>query len=127
MKNVITFLSVTIVLIALFISGCSDRADITASYKERPPTPLTYTTDIKPFLDANCASSCHSAATHLGSYDLSTYAGVLGNGSDATANVIPGDANSLLITKLAEGHMSVSQANQDLIYEWIVTYMADEN
>ncbi len=127
MKKIITFLSITTMFGALFIIGCSDRADITTSYKERPPTPLTYTTDIKPFLDANCASSCHSTGVKLGNYDLSTYAGVLGNGTDATANVIPGDANSLLITKLAAGHMSVSQANQDLIYEWIVTYMADEN
>lgn len=127
MKTAITFLSVTTALAALFISGCSERADITASFKEMPEVQLTYTTHIKPILDANCASSCHSAALHLGNYDMSTYAGILGNGTDATPNAIAGDANSLLITKLAAGHQGLSQVNQDLIYQWVVDDLLLEN
>ena len=127
MKNVITFLSVTMILVAVSINSCSDREDITASFKERPPIPLTYTADLKPFFDANCAASCHSAGVKLGNYDMSTYAGILGNGTDATPNAIAGDANSLLITKLASGHQGVSQPNQDLIYQWVVDDLLQEN
>ena len=36
---------------------------------------ITYTNDIKPLLDANCATSgCHDAVTHQSGYDYSNYA-----------------------------------------------------
>lgn len=127
MKPIIAFLSITVITAAVFINSCSEREDISAIYLERPPTVLTYTTDIKPFVDANCAATCHSAGSHFGSYDMSTYAGILGNGSDATPNAIAGDPNSLLITKLAGGHQSVSQVNRDMIYQWVVVDSLKEN
>ena len=127
MKNVIAFLTFTLIIAGSYMSGCSEQEDITAIYKERPYEPLTYNTDIKPFVDVNCAAVCHSAATHYGNYDMSTYAGVLGNGSDGTPNAIAGNPSSLLITKLAEGHAGVSQPNQDLIYQWVVVDSLEEN
>lgn len=132
MKQIITLCSVTFIMFMLFINSCSERQGITTVYKERPPAVLTYDTDIKPFLDAACATTCHSAANHFGSYDLSSYSsgafgGVLGNGTDATSNAIAGDPNSLLITKLAGGHQSVSQPNQDMIYQWVVVDSLKEN
>lgn len=35
-----------------------------------------YNADVKPILDANCANSCHSAASHTAGVDLSTYESV---------------------------------------------------
>ncbi|MBL7959091.1 hypothetical protein JNL27_02520 [bacterium] len=126
MKQIITLCSVTFLLFTLFINSCSERQGITTVYKERPPAVLTYDTDIKPILDGSCIG-CHSSGLMLGSYNLSSYAGVLGNGTDATPNAIPGDANSLLITKLAGGHQSVSQPNQDMIFQWVVVDSLKEN
>ena len=122
MKQIIALCSVTLILFMAFINGCSDRQNITSIEKPYvpPETHLTYTTDIKTFLDASCAATCHSAAAHLGNYDLSTYVGVLGVGTDATPNAIAGDESSLLITKLAEGHQSVSSTNQAMIRTWVV-------
>lgn len=34
---------------------------------------VSYTKDVKPIVDANCANSCHSAANHAGGIDLSSY------------------------------------------------------
>lgn len=127
MKQIITFFSITIMAAMLFTNSCSDRQDITTVYHAPPPVPRTYTADIKPFLDASCAASCHSAALRLGNYDLSSYSGVLGNGSDATPNAIAGDPNSKLILQLAAGHQGVSLENQGMIYDWVVLDSLQEN
>jgi len=60
---------------------------------------VTYKLTVGPLLAKRCVS-CHSGAKAEGSYDLSTYAGLLGPGTDTTRNVIPGDATSRLLTKL---------------------------
>jgi cytochrome c553 len=47
-------------------------------------TTPTYTADIKPILDASCASSgCHSASSKAQGYDLSSYAGAVNGASKA--------------------------------------------
>lgn len=37
---------------------------------------VSYESQVKPILDANCATSCHSAANHAAGIDLSTYESV---------------------------------------------------
>ena len=121
----------TILLIMLSImaySGCSESEDIgNVPGPPDPPKPYSYNTDIKAVLDANCASSCHSSGVKLGNYDLSTYAGVLGNGSDATPNAIPGDSNSFLIVQLKLGHQSQDAATIAMIFQWVYQDSCKEN
>nr|MBP6517021.1 hypothetical protein [Chitinophagales bacterium] len=53
------------------IAGC--KKDSITTYDCTGVAP-TYTVDIKPILDANCAtSSCHSATAKKEGYDLSSY------------------------------------------------------
>ncbi len=71
----------------------------------RPPTPAredispTYLGQVKPLFARACVK-CHNAKDPSGNYDLSSYAGCLGPGSDLTRNLILGDAQSVLLTKL---------------------------
>jgi predicted CxxxxCH...CXXCH cytochrome family protein len=44
--------------------------------------------------------SCHSGPTAAGSYDTSSYLGVLGGGTDAVPDALPGDAMSRLLVVL---------------------------
>lgn len=109
-----------IMLSLLAFVGCSESEDIgNVPGPPDPPKPYSYVTDIKAVLDDGCASSCHSTAVKLGNYDLSTYAGVLGNGSDATPNAIPGDSTSLIIVKLKSGHPSVDVSRLAMILQWV--------
>ena len=59
----------------------------------------TYKAMVAPLLKARCVS-CHGGASPSGQYDLSTYRGLLGPGTDTTRNVVPGDRTSRLLTKL---------------------------
>lgn len=81
-------------LAACFLLGCGEvrqDADVTQT--------IAYKESVAPLLAARCVG-CHSGATASGEYDLSTYTGVLGPGTDTTRNVVPGDATSRLLTKL---------------------------
>lgn len=68
--------------------------------------------------------SCHGPAKQEGKYDLSTYAGILGVGSDTTANAIPGDKNSLILSVLqanaAVKEHQVEQTWKDRLTQWVV-------
>lgn len=117
----------TLMALAGLMIGCSDRQSITATYEPPPPPDYyTYVTDIKPLLDASCAvGGCHGGSSPQAGYDLSTYAGVLGNGSDATPNAIAGDANSLIITKVSAmthfAWFNVSDQDKiDKLIQWVV-------
>ncbi len=114
-----------IVIVGLLLS-CSERRGITPSFTS--PETLSYTADMKPMFDASCIT-CHGSTSPSGNYSLATYAGVLGNGSDATPNAIPGDANSLIITKIQSGHSSwASDATKlELLIQWVVEDSLREN
>ena len=115
----------TLMALAGLMIGCSDRQSITAIYEEPPPpTYATYEANMKPLFDASCIV-CHSGGSPSGNYNLSTYAGILGNGSDATPNAIAGNANSLIITMVsAMNHFAwntpADQAKIDLLVQWVV-------
>ncbi len=127
----ILFIGISFALIiALF--GCSDRNSITA-VQPPPPAFATYDANMKPLFDASCAiSGCHAGSSPMGNYNLSSYAGVLGNGSDGTPNVIAGDSASLIITKVKNGthfawNTPTDQYKIDLLIQWIVIDNSREN
>ncbi len=83
------------ILFIVFIGIISVKFLLTSCAKEKAPAPIVpigivlttdcpdtifYSTQIKPFIDINCAtSSCHSASTHAAGYDLSNHANVSAN------------------------------------------------
>ena len=73
MKKIL-FLSAFVAL-TLTIIQCQKETIDTATCTGTTPT---YTTDIKPIMDASCATSgCHSASSKQAGYDLSSYAGTV--------------------------------------------------
>lgn len=104
------------------VGACGDLKDGVVAPTTQPATKQTYTTDIKPVLDANCVS-CHGGATAEGQYDLSTIKGVVGTGIDDVPNAIPGDASSLIVQVAGSGShagASISQSARDAITSWVV-------
>jgi len=69
-------------------------------------TSYTYTTDIAPKMSGLC-NGCHSGTAPPGNYLTDSYTNLFGNGSDNTPNIIPGDANSLFVQKIAGNHHNV--------------------
>jgi len=108
------------------LDSCSERRGITPSFDA--PDFVTYTTDMKPLIDASC-TGCHGGSSPSGNYNLTTYAGILGNGTDAIPNAIPGDINSLIITKIQNGHFAWNgdQPKIDLLIQWVVADSLREN
>ena len=86
-----------------------------------------YHDNMKPIFDAHCIS-CHSGASPLGSYDMTTFDGIRGDGSDAVPNAIAGDAGCLLGLKMTPATVdnmrlyfgADSVALADSVIRWIV-------
>ena len=83
---------------------------------------LTWKDDIEPQVAAAC-SSCHAGATPAGRYDLTSYLGALGAGTDTTANAIAGDATSLLVTTLAPATATPPHAGQAALYATLARWV----
>jgi predicted CxxxxCH...CXXCH cytochrome family protein len=90
----------------------------------------TYRADVAPLLQEKCVG-CHSGDKLGGSYDLSTWRGILGAGSDGlTRNVIPGDDTSLLLTTFGENadndhRWLLSTAELAMLKRWVVDAKAN--
>lgn len=90
----------------------------------------TYLADIVPLLQKKCID-CHGGNAPSGGYDLSSWRGVLGAGSDGlTRNVIPGDDTSLLLATFGEGadydhRWLLSAAELALLRRWVVEAKAN--
>ena len=111
---------VTAALLLTLGSGCGElrsRGDDQAS------AIYNYQTDVAPLLKTACGS-CHAGTAAKGSYDLSSWRGLLGPGSDLTVrNAIPGDKTSALLTALDKGtqHKGLLTASQlTLLTNWVV-------
>lgn len=86
-----------------------------------------YTDQMKSIFDNGCIV-CHSGATPPAGYDLTTFNGIRGNGSDAVPNAIPGDNSCTLATYMQARHNADSlslnptdaAALADSIIRWIV-------
>ncbi len=75
-------------------------------------------------LVAQQCESCHSAEKSEGQYQVSTYLGVLGAGSDDVPNAIAGDATSQLLAVLGpDASLDAHKLAVDelaLLTEWVV-------
>ena len=88
------------------------------------PAGLTYTKDVAPILNVDCAR-CHGPSRRDAGYDMSSYAGVM-------RAVTAGSASSLLIrvtqsNGIMYGELSGNRAQKaQTIHDWIVTYKAQQ-
>jgi Planctomycete cytochrome C len=89
-----------------------------------PGEGLTFGDDIAPLLAANDCLNCHGPTNVQGGYSLASYDAVLGFGSDSVPNVIPGDANSVLVLRTEEGHGDISYQDALTILSWVVDWDA---
>jgi hypothetical protein len=86
-----------------------------------------YHDNMKPIFDLHCVS-CHSGASPSGSYDMTTFDGIRGGGSDAVPDAIAGDAGCFLGLKMIpatannmRGYFGAdSVALADSVIRWIV-------
>ncbi len=77
-----------------------------------------YTDQMKLIFDNNCIS-CHGGPAPTNNYDVTTHAGIRGNGSDGTPNAIAGDSASILVTHMIARH-NISAQMADSITRWVV-------
>jgi predicted CxxxxCH...CXXCH cytochrome family protein len=80
-----------VLLLAVSITAC-------AAERSRDDACPAWQGDVQAALAA--CTSCHGGAAPAGSYDVSTYLGVLGTGTDDVANAIAGDTASRLVTAI---------------------------
>ena len=104
------------VLATVAASGCADKREGPAAI-----TLVTWKDDVAAVVGARCATSgCHAGDAPQASYDLTTYQGALGRGSDLAANAIAGDAGSLILTELDTlSHVGVADV-LPLLRAWVV-------
>ncbi len=79
--------------------GCAKARPIANDTRGCDNPPIDWTDNLGPVFAQDC-TSCHSGTTPAGSYDLSSYFGALGPGSDATPNAIAGNDASVLVQTL---------------------------
>jgi hypothetical protein len=114
-KNII--LSLIIASTAGMVIGISSCK--TSSVAKNPCAGIatSYTTDIKPILDANCASSCHSAEKHMHHLDLSTYESVKAeSGNPEFLGAINHESN---YTPMPKNHPKLDDASIQKIQCWV--------
>jgi len=88
---------------------------------------LTWVGDMVPLLVANHCVDCHDTNQPVSNYSLTSYQGALANGTDGTANVIPGNASSKLVELALAGHKNIVNADAQIVREWVVDWAAQEN
>ncbi len=104
-----------------FEAGTGPADDAGTMVPPDSATPLSYVTDIAPILDSNGCLGCHGTA---GDYDLSTYAAIMGPGSDSVPNVVAGDSYSVLVDYCRNGHRGIGPADAEIVLEWVVAWDA---
>ena len=57
----------------IYLTSCKTKQPAPTASTTTTAASVTYTADIKPILDAACATTCHSAEKHKHNIDLSTY------------------------------------------------------
>jgi hypothetical protein len=87
---------------ALLIVGCGGQPARTQASN----APASFAKDVQPILTQTCMP-CHAGGTAAkGKYDVTGYAGVMGNGSDSIPNVIPGNADSSTLYRRVNGTLT---------------------
>jgi predicted CxxxxCH...CXXCH cytochrome family protein len=86
-----------LVAVGVLLVGC-------AKERELPGTESceSWESSIQTVVVGNCATTgCHSAPAPAGAYDLGSYFGLFGNGTDSQPNLVAGSADSKLLAVLA--------------------------
>ena len=91
-------------------------------------TGLSYGAPLRDTFDAHC-SSCHSVVQASGNYRTDSYAGLFGNGTDGTPDLVPGNPSCLLVRKCKPGNSMFNAGNLsyldfELIRNWVEIYGA---
>ena len=97
--------ALAVLFVTLLLVGCgSQPAPAPAPKAETPATSeVSFAKDIQPILTQTCMP-CHAGGKDAkGNYDLTSYAGGTGNGSDSTPNVILGNADSSTLYRRVTG------------------------
>lgn len=87
----------------------------------------TWDDDIGPLLAARGCLDCHGTSNAQGAYSVATYAAAKGFGSDDVANIVPGDAGSLLVEYAEDGHGALAAPDALTILGWVVDHDAVEH
>jgi hypothetical protein len=121
------------VFVALLLIGCggtqTPQAKAPARDTTKPaPVEVSFAKDIQSIVTANCMP-CHSGGKDAkGGYDLTSYSGMMGGGSDSIPNVIPGRADSSLLylrvtgdvpTQMPIGRPPLDAAHMSTVQRWI--------
>src|SRR5688572_22531482 len=77
-------------------SGCAEERP-----REETMSCAAWTEEVAPVVAERCGG-CHGGAAPAGGYDLSSYLGALGGGSDAVPNAAAGDGESALLARLEQ-------------------------
>jgi hypothetical protein len=116
MKKIIFIGSLAISASILLVQCKKEKApvDIVACTGTTP----TYATDIKPIMDANCASSsCHSASKKKAGFDLSSYAGT--NAAADNSAFLGSIQHKSGYTKMPDNQPQLSQDQLNKIACWV--------
>ena len=91
-----------------------------------PAPQVTYTKDISALVQARCAP-CHTKTDNnsqaQGDYDLTSWRGLLGPGTDHRRNAIPGDGQSQLLQTLKNStHQTMLSGDEaSMLAHWVIT------
>ena len=98
--------------------------DLQASFRAG----LAYQAPLRQLFASRC-DACHGATRADGNYRTDSYAGLLGAGTNATANLIPGNPRCQLVVKTKPQNSMfdlgrLTWLDYDVIYGWVVNYQA---
>lgn len=105
-------------LVAVAVAACAS---------ERPRDGVTCPTwreEVAPALAETC-SGCHGGAAPAAGYDLTSYLGALGPGSDQVANAIAGDATSAIARVIDPATASEPHAGQGALFALVRAWVVD--
>jgi hypothetical protein len=114
-----------LILIALFLWGCSDMGEKVTDINNPPDTLLSYLADIQPIFNANCVS-CHLNGASSGDLRLDSYSLLMSTGFH-TPVVIPNNPDSSYLIQKIEGRAGermprggmLNSADSLLLRRWI--------
>lgn len=106
----------SLITLTIFVIACKKKS--TPTTFDCTGVASTYTTNVKPLMDAHCATSgCHSASQKAGGKDLSTYAGTK---NAAGNNSFLGSIEHLSgYTSMPEGAAKLNDADIKTIACWV--------
>jgi hypothetical protein len=80
--------------VVLLLVGCGSQPAPAPKAETAATSDVSYAKDIQPIFNQSCMP-CHAGGKDAkGSYDLTSYAGVMSNGSGSASKIVPGNADS---------------------------------